>query len=570
MYRYLEVRMKKLRITPRLVAAAAAVLLVFLIALINTGENGVIASESGSSTSGAAQTAASGQTSAGSGTTAAQTSPTGPKIVWNSAVSGISTVTVRYSSEELEVVTTRKLYYAVLKKAADTGAKPAEVIPAAGGNSSASGGGTYIIDFSVLSSSKDCYIGLSTSAEAGSNGLVPMHSVTLAASERKIVFNPNWSIEGTAAGGTSVLSSVVVTNTDSTTVTYVNGTPSGESQKSISLLSIQWHKGVNGIWQPISTLSSARWESMKSSGATVYFRLDALNSATAAANTTGTGQTGHRYSKENKIKLNTSKASNIKLDVSKLTVGFKNGMQFRVSGQTNWVTILPYSGSSTITATAIRSNSGSATFDPYTENTQVKITYLSVADVLNALGTTAPAAGQSVTLEVRTAATTKKPASRISTLTIPAQAAAPTATVTYGDKGWTVSNLAAPDTSVAANFEFALVFNTDVTNNKIDMSTLKWSAVKNGTVLKNTQKGTYTTIDKSRRTVTITDADAVLLIRRKGVTGSAKAAAALASRYVVIQIPRTAGQSSGSQSSTSGSSASGGSASSSASGSPAS
>ena len=483
------------------------------------------------------ETAGSGVTTSPSptGTTTATTS--GPKIVWNSAVEGITSVQVKYKTEEIEVRATKKLYYGIIKKATDTGIKEAELVPASNGGS----GDTYIIDISTISASKESYIGITTLTAPGTDGLVPVTSITLVPTERKIVFNPNWSIEGDEAKGNKVLTNVVITNADSTVYTYVHGTPTGSNEKRITELDIQWRKGTNGEWSEMSALTSSKWDSMKMSGAVVYFRVGAKDSSVVTPSTTTTGlETGHRFSKENKIKLNITKASSIKLDVSKLTLAIKNGVQFRVEGKPDWVTILPYSGQSKITDTAIRPITNKTTFDPYTENTQVKVTYMDIADIRAALGTTAPAETEPLVLEVRIAATIKKPASRISTVTIPPQGEAPKASISYDGKSWTVTELTAADTTAPAVFEYTIVKKSDVTEKKLDMSSLKWSSIKAGTSIKDTTKSTYSTIDKSRKTIVITDPDIQMLIRRKGVTASSKTTAVLASKYLALDVPKVA------------------------------
>ncbi|MCR5323436.1 MAG: hypothetical protein K6E85_09225 [Lachnospiraceae bacterium] len=458
----------------------------------------------------------------------------GLAVVWNSAADGIGTVQVKYTTEEVEVTSTKKLYYAILKKDSDVGAKPADLIAAANGGL----GNTYLIDFSTISSSKACYIGLATTTIAGSDGLVPVTNVTIAPTQRKIVFNVDWSVEGSEAKNNRIFTSVEVTGNDSVTTKYIQGTATQTNEKSISELSIQWRKGMNTAWESTSNLTNVKWDSMKTGGAVVYFRLDAKDSGVANPNAANVPvDAGYRYSKENKIKMSITRATAFKLDVSKLTLNFKNGTQFRVSGAADWITVLPYLASSTKTDSAIRDTTNKTAFDPNKENTQVKVSYLSVAEVKKALGSTAPAADQPIILETRIAATPKKTASRIGTVTIPVQAEAPKAEIVHDGKQWTVNGISIADTSVAANFEYTLADADDVKNEKINLTMVKWSSIKNGTSLKDTAKSTYTTLDKSRKTVNITDANAVLLIRRKGVTASSKTKAALASKYVSLKIP---------------------------------
>ena len=142
---------------------------------------------------------------------------------------------------------------------------------------------------------------------------------------------------------------------------------------------------------------------------------------------------------------------------------------------------------------------------------------------------------------MRIAATTKKPASRVGMVTIPYQGKAPTvAGLTKAGEQYTIGAITAADTLVATPaFEMCIVANADYTANLIDYSTITWSTVKTGTVLKANLKTVYTKLDtaKTRVTAKITDSTSVILIRRRGVAGSAKAAAILASAPAVVTIP---------------------------------
>ena len=481
------------------------------------------------------------------GGTGAHAAASGGAISWNNAVTGINNIQVEYVTEDVVVESASRIYYAVMKKNTATGVKPAELIPATNGGS----GNSYLIDISTISASKEAYVGVTTATAAGSDGLVPVTTITLAPTVRKINFNLNWGVEGAAAHDYGIFQNVDVTGADAVQVSYVS-TVSQSGQRPITDLDIQWRKGSNAPWRNITELTTMQWESMKNAGSVIYLRTGATNGAVVAAGTNDGYETGHRYSKEIKVKMNVTKATKVKLDVSKLTLSIKNGIQFRptVSGAAvsvsggaisgdYWFTVLPYNASSTKNDSALRSMSNTTLFNPFTENTQVKLTYMSIDDIRQLSGLPD---SQSIVLEVRLAATTKKAASRVSIVDIPVQGGAPTATVAATDKGWTVSSItAATDITAPANFEFTLVKKEDVSPvNKLDPAQMKWSSIKSGTVLKNTLKGTYTNAEKARRTVLITDADSVLLIRRKGVAPSSKAAAVLASRFIAIEIPHPA------------------------------
>lgn len=442
---------------------------------------------------------------------------------------GVSTAYVMYSTEEIEIAATKPVYYAILKKDTDKGVKASELIPAAANDY----GGYYYVDISTVSASKEAYIGITTTLTPGSDGLVPVLNIPVHANDKKIVFNVNWAAEGIDANGYGILQSVVITNNSSQTISYEHTTTVTTTVKNIKSLDIQWRKGANGDWHDISQLTRVRWESMKNSGAVVYFRLDAKDQ--------GKEVEGRRFSKENKIKCNITKATSVKLDVSKLTITLKNGMQFRPTGTNNWYTLLPYSSASK-TETLIRTVKGTA-FDPFTENTLVKASFIPIDDLYTTLAVSGPSVGSSMVFDVRIAATAKKSASRISTVSIPGQADAPEASVWNGTDGCKISGLkpnAADKLVESPAFEYFIAKRADAQGNFIDMTTVKWATVKEGTLLKSNCKGVYTSTKNGRVEAKITDSDAVILIRRRGVAASSKNEAVLASKYLILTIPPVA------------------------------
>ncbi len=439
---------------------------------------------------------------------------------------------MEYANEQISVkvkAAFTQVYYAVIKNNTVTGVKLAELLPAAQNVN----GMYYYIDISTLSASKVNYIGITTLNTPGADGLVPVVPITVSANQKKIVFNVDWSYEGTPTqfSGLKVLRSIVVNNNDGTTVTYTHLT-SAETQvlKEIADLTdlIEWRKGANGAWKKIAQMEYTDWTSMRSSGAIIYFRLGAVNQDQHNA--------GSRFSKENKLKIAVTKAPKVKVDISKLNLAIKNGMQFRKNGQKDWITVLPFAANSS-NATAIQT----IAFSPFTNNTSAKIAFTSIADIKKALAYVEPEPPANLTIDVRIAATTKKPASRVGMITIPYQGKAPTAAgLTKAGEQYTIGAITAADTLVPSpQFEMCIVANADYTANLIDYSTITWSTVKTGTVLKANLKTVYTKLDtaKTRVTAKITDSTSVILIRRRGVAGSAKAAAILASAPAVVTIP---------------------------------
>ncbi|MBO4416378.1 MAG: hypothetical protein IK001_06605 [Lachnospiraceae bacterium] len=439
---------------------------------------------------------------------------------------------VEYANEQISVhvkAAGTQVYYAPVKNETVTGVKLSELLPAAQNNN----GMYYYIDISTLSASKVNYIGITTLNTAGTDGLVPVAPVKVAASQKKIVFNVDWSYEGTPTqfDGLRVLQNIVVSNNDNTTVTYAHLT-SAETQvlKEIADLRalIQWRKGANGAWKNIDNLEYTDWTSMLNSGAIIYFRL-------AATNQTQHDE-GARFSKENKLKIAITKAPAIKVDVSKLNLPVKNGMQFRQNGKKDWYTVLPFAANST-NPTAILTTA----FSPFTNNTSAKVSMTSIDDIKKALKYNEPVSAAALTIDVRVAATTKKPASRVGMVSIPYQGKAPVVSgITKAGEQYTIGAITAADMLVTAPaYEMCIVAKADYDARLVDYSSITWSTVKAGTVLKANLKSVYTKLDaaKTRVTAKITDTTSVILIRRRGVAGSAKAEAILASEPCVVTIP---------------------------------
>lgn len=440
--------------------------------------------------------------------------------------SPITGIYVLYTTEEVKVTSSQPVYFAVLKKATDTTVKQTDLLRA---SEDALNAGTYYIDLSALSSAKTNYIGIADTNVADAAGLVHVVNLAVEPSQKKAVFNVDFGIEGTSNYGTRVLESVVVTNNDNTVDTYRN--VPGENEKPLSSLDVEWRKGTNCPWNKLNTMTRACWESMKEAGAVVYFRIAAKDDVP--------GTDGHRYSKEQKTKLTITKAPSVKPDVSKLTLSIKNGMQFRISGTVNWSTVVPCVAKNTNLTSIRTSTSPNDYFNPYTEACGVKVNYLSLDQIYTAIGATRTiGTGSPLKIEVRIAATTKKPASRITTVTIPVQGNAPTARVTTSNNCYVLETISPGEgDTVTSMYEYFFCKNIDYTAGVIDFATIKWASINKGSQLKGTLKSTYTTTLGARTTVNLSDQGNVLLIRRKGQTASTKTSLALASKETAIVLP---------------------------------
>lgn len=448
---------------------------------------------------------------------------------------------IKFKSESIEVTAPSQIYYAQLKRETDTTVKASELITAARGNV-VSGAGTYIIDISTLSASKVNYLGISTTASAGPDGNVTIQKITIPATCKKIEFNINWGEESTAGrpvSGFDYIKDVKITSVNNVTVTYRHNVASGSAAEAdiSTLTGLQWRKGANCDWKYVADLTASEWESMKTSGAIIYFRVEAQDQTDT--------KPGERYSKEVKMKMSITRPTAVKVDVSKLNVSIKNGMQFRVTGSDAWYTVLPFQQKST-TVNAIRSVTMAAVFDPYTENTSEKVTALTIERACAVLGVT-PTTGSSLSVDVRVAATTKKPASRIGVVIIPPQAAAPSVTFkgeTNAKSGvieYTVQSLlrAASDTEETSKFEYFFCREQDLA--LLDMTTVKWNSINSNSTIKGTARSSYTAGANGRQNPHLSDPGVVMLVRRAGKAPSAKNTAILASKYVKVTMPAVSG-----------------------------
>lgn len=464
---------------------------------------------------------------AGGTTTPGATTPAA-----NAMPDGITSIQVNYTREEILITSNAQVYYAHLKKPTDNAAKPADIITAAKVSDS-----SYIIDISCYSASKDLYLGITNKLSPDMNGLYPVMNCKIPATYKKVVFNINYAAEGETAAGSGILQNVVVSNTDGTTKTYDHSGTTNDSIHPISELTIEWRKGNNCAYSNISTLTPAVWESMKISGAIIYLRLGATDGALGS---------GKRYSQESKIKLAITKSKELKVDVNKLSVPLKNGMQFRQKGKTTWITILP--GPSSLPKTVVSKSEkairdvtlANKPFDPYTEGTSEKVNELSIEEIFSLSGYVPnESSPTSVEYEWRMAASSSRPASRISTFKIPYQYTGPVVTAQNVGGDFLFSSITnSPNDKVSGKYEYAIVDKADIEANNIVMSSIAWKHISTGSNIKsgtNATKTTYQRKDGSRKTVNLGDGGSVFLIRRCGIKEKTKKnAAVLASKYTIV------------------------------------
>ncbi|HHU71936.1 MAG TPA: hypothetical protein GXZ21_07890, partial [Clostridiales bacterium] len=167
----------------------------------------------------------------------------------------------------------------------------------------------------------------------------------------------------------------------------------GSGEKPITFLDLEWRKGENGSWRPTSSLTVAQLEKLQIKGADLYFRIKATNDTT-----TRDGSGGRRVSKEVRLKI-AKKASPmvVGIDGEDFTADIRYGKEYRatVNGVTsNWVKVIDRS---------------------------TREVPLSVIVNDNRNGLTADKSFPAMVIEIRSYATARAAASKITEIHLPAQ-----------------------------------------------------------------------------------------------------------------------------------------------------
>lgn len=432
------------------------------------------------------------------------------------AAEGIAEVSYVEESVTIKAVTDASLvgkpvYFAVIKTVQDTTVKTANLELA----TMESDEKAYV-DFSSLASTKAVYIGYVIDPDLTA-ATVTVYPVTVNPSFSKVKFTMDYSAENIDDGLVDVFSKIEITDSAKVLSTYTKDA-SGKFMKDTTefdISSLEWKKGVNGAWTKADKLTSYVFESLKKSGATLYVR------------TKGDEVNDIRASKEVKIKISKqAKAPVTKVTTASGVVAVKNGMQISNDGKT-WIDIYAYN--KTATATDYIGTVSGVT-------TKTKIAGLSIEEIGEQLDLTITAASK---FYVRTAATTKKYASKTGTVTLKAM---PEMTVVSGSaasgSSITVEAVSGKavftfSTDLKKTYEYILVKSADVdvptdggvyvavSGCSVNIVKSKWIAAKLVTS-KLTVKATaaYKYFENGSDvalTLTATDAD-YILVREKGST----------------------------------------------------
>lgn len=253
---------------------------------------------------------------------------------------------------------------------------------------------------------------------------------------------------------------------------------------------IEWRKGDNGNWRPFAKLNFAE---MNAKGASLQFRLKAVNDADTADK-----KSGKRYSGTAKLTLQKiAAAPAVSVNNAAMSLGIRNGMEYSLNKK-DWYLIPVYAR----TATTDRMSVPVTDFD-FLPTTNIRVTAIAVPMVMQVAANTRidrelvetnpgryicqkNEAGEltGVYVYVRTAASDKKAASKTAEVLLPFAVGKPDIekdiTVTYqqtktGNAGVVlVNNTLSTD---PVDYQYAVVENPD-TMTPEELSEVKWSTLK--------------------------------------------------------------------------------------------
>lgn len=257
---------------------------------------------------------------------------------------------------------------------------------------------------------------------------------------------------------------------------------------------IEWRKGTYGNWQSFDKLNLSQ---MNAKGASLYFRIKAVNDAVDPANTQEIIK-GHRYSSEARVTLQKlAAAPTVSVNNATMTLTLRNGMEYSLNDK-DWTLIPTYSKKATGNAVAVPV----VDFD-ILPTTNQRVTTVAVPLVLGVAAnrkidativTQNPGKYEveknedgeitGIYVFARTAAGQRKSASKTTKVLIPFAKADPDIandiTIEYqktkkGDSGITITNNT--NATDGTNYQYAIVDDPDNLTPEA-LSELKWSTLK--------------------------------------------------------------------------------------------
>jgi len=426
------------------------------------------------------------------------------KVTEAAAAEAPEKYSINYDEETVTLsAVSGSVYYQVIKADDKTQAKAANWLPVAKDDNA------FVIDISALPNNKGSFIAVGFSAKQDKDC---EYIVEIPALVKSVKASLDYMVEDVEAASGSGIYAVIskLTVTDSTGK-KIEWDAADSTCKLSEVVKLGWKRGANGDWQDDAAFTTFQWEMMKSSNTTLYLRAEEVD--VDGAN----GLDDTRYSKEVKVKIpKTAKAPKIKVDYKKGTVAIKSGMEIKVGGK--WVAI------------AVKDGAATNETDPFAKTIKKGVSSLTLDQLKEKIGFEN---GEAVTIEVRTAANTKKFASYVAEVSFTAPLDAPklktgataekVLVVTVSGSAITAAKLdfAAAVEGIDATYEYAFVGeNCDlakqtftkvpVKNGKTELD-LTSKLKSNNPVVKYSKIGSTSKVD-------VRYTEATLLIRKAAVT----------------------------------------------------
>lgn len=301
---------------------------------------------------------------------------------------------INYEDEWVEIDSGLPVYYQVAKEGQRNGFNAGKWMPTVMDEI-----GWQFIDFAATSNAKSVYYALTTDPES----TVAEEIVSIEAKIKSLKVELDYRVEEYKGYGISeFINKLTIKGMDASDDVVT------ESKDIMDCYYYQWRRSANNAWKSDQKFDQFTWDLLKGTQGTFYVRIN------GQYDTSLKKDVYFRPSKEAKIKMpKIAKAPNVKFDYVKTTISLKNGMQVRAvnsGSRFDWCTIPQYD--KTV------KNSEVWGTDVY-DTTSAKVSKVALWDMIEELNASMGkegtfSAGETVAIEVRTSATTKKLPSAVS------------------------------------------------------------------------------------------------------------------------------------------------------------
>lgn len=314
---------------------------------------------------------------------------------------GITVKTMDYDAERINITSGKQVFFQIVKSTNDLGKIKATNWIKAAKNAET---GEYAIDFSPTSNTKDIVYALTVDATVDGSKQEQIETVTVNAAIKSAKITLNYKAEELGNDKLyEIIGEMKVKGIDAGyDKEWKLGETGAENLKDIYILN--WKRGANDAWKDGLEFDQMNWDMVKASNSTLYINIS------GAKGTNDSQIMEFRPSKETKVKVpKAAKAPSVKVDYVKGTLALKNGMQVKVNNSAAWMDVVAYDKN--ITPTVEENVIFALAADK--ETTKTKISSVTISDFIAAvkdakLLNKQVTDGEEITIEVRTAATTKK------------------------------------------------------------------------------------------------------------------------------------------------------------------